>query len=362
MNDKSRTIIITGGAGYVGEILCDKFSRRADVFRIIVIDRSPQTDFLKQLSKVTYLEEDLADNTWQEKVALFEPDTIVHAAWQIRALYGLEKEQWRSNVEGSNSVFDFAFSYPSVTQLIHFSTAASYGAYPQNSLTHFFTEAEGLRDDEYIYAKEKKAVEDSLALHYEKALAADERTPQITIIRPAAITGPRGRFLRTRFGLQSALRGDLHETALDKIVSLLTAFFPVTTGWVRQFIHEDDIAGLVEQFIFNENSWSYEVFNGTPTGRPVSSKLMAQAVGKHRLFLFPWMIQIAFAFFWHVTKGKIPTCPHSWRFYAYPILLSGDKLASLYRCQYDSLAAITYSNGHYETFVPTELRNSNPNL
>lgn len=360
MSDKLRTIIITGGAGYVGEILCDKFSKRADVEKIIVIDRAPQTDFLKQLPKVIYLETELADNTWQESVRQFSPNTIIHTAWQIRAHYGKSKEQWRTNVEGTKAVFAFAFNNSSVTKLVHFSTAASYGAYPQNSITHFFTEAEGLRADEYIYAKEKKAVEDELWSRYQKALATGKKTPQITIIRPAAITGPRGRFLRTRFGLQSALRGDLHKTALDKIVSLLTTFFPVTKSWVRQFIHEDDVANLVEQFVFTEQSWSYEAFNGTPVGEPVFSQAMAEAVGKRRLFLPPFVIQIAFAFFWHATRGKIPTCPHSWRFYAYPILLDGNKLAKEYRCQYDSLAAITYSDGYYESFIPAELKKSKP--
>lgn len=359
----SKTIIITGGAGYVGEILCDKFSRLAEIEKIIVIDRAPQTEFLKQLPKVVYLEMELADNRWQEQVQSFSPDTIIHTAWQIRAGYGSSKakEQWRTNVDGSKAVFSFAFNTPTITKLIHFSTAASYGAYAQNSLTHFFTEAEGLRADEYIYAKEKKISEDNLHTLYQEALSTNKNTPQVTIIRPAAITGPRGRFLRSRFGLQSALRGDLHKTTLDKIVTLMTSFFPVTSTWIRQFVHEDDIANLVEHFIITNKPWAYEVFNATPEGEPVSSEMMAKVVNKKRLFLSPFIIRLTFAFFWHLTRGKIPTCPHSWRFYAYPILLDGTKLAKEYKCQYDSLSAITHSNGYYEAFVPVELRNSNPN-
>lgn len=359
---KAKVIVVTGGAGYVGEIICDKFSQQAGVEKIIVIDRVPQTEFLKRLPKIEYLETDLADNTWQAKVIPYSPDVIIHTAWQIRASYGRTKarEQWRTNVEGTKAVFEFAFNNPSVVKLIHFSTAASYGAYATNTTDHYFTEAEGLRMDEYIYAKEKKASEDDLLAIYEEAKRLNTHRPQVTIIRPAAITGPRGRFLRSRFGLQSALRGDLQKTALDKLVSLLTALFPVTKSWVRQFVHEDDIAGMVEQFVFTDKSWSYEIFNATPEGNPVFSADMARVVGKKRLFLPPFVIQFAFAFFWHVTQGKLPTCPHSWRFYAYPILLDGSKLAKEYRCQYDALSAITYSDGYYETFVPSELRNSRP--
>jgi len=70
------------------------------------------------------------------------------------------------------------------------------------------------------------------------------------------------------------------------------------------------------------------------------------------------MARIAFTFFWHATRGKVPTCPGSWRFYSFPVLMSGEKLATQYVCKYPSKDAFQYTNGRYEAFVPKEKRRS----
>lgn len=360
MNKATRIIFITGAAGYVGEMLCARLVRRPDVARVIALDKAPQTEFLRQLPKLTYVEYNLADQGWQSIVRQHAPDTVVHAAWEIRPRYRDGLEGWRSNVEGSRALFTFAFTESSVERLVHFSTAAAYGARADNTLTHYFTEEEPLRDDIYAYAQEKKVAEEILRSMYDDTLTADVTAPQVTVFRPAAITGPRGRYLRSRFGLQSALRGDLDGSLWYRIVKMLTAVVPVTPLWVRQFIHEDDVVGVIEHFCFAPTTWSYEVFNGTPTGRAVYPKDMARAVGKHPLMIYPWMVRVIFFLFWYVTQGTVPTSPGSWRFYAYPILMSGEKLAREYRCRYDSLVAITYTDGEYQSALPPEVRRSSP--
>jgi len=358
MSLEQHTIVVTGGAGYVGEILCAQLVARPDVRMVIVVDRAPQTEFLRHLPKLVYVQEELAAGRWEQPVALYEPTVIVHAAWQIRASFHDPKAQWRGNVGGTDAVFAFAFAQPSVKKLIHFSTAAAYGAYRTNTLTHYFTEEEGLRDDEYVYAKEKKVAEDTLARYVHDAQKVGRLFPQVTVLRLVAVTGPRGRFLRSRFGLQSALRGDLRATWFERAVSFLTTLLPVTPLWARQFVHEDDVATLVEKVVTENLSWSYEVFNVTPPGTPVYPKTMAAAVGKRLLTLPPWLVRVAFALFWVASRGAVPTCPHSWRFYAYPILLSGEKLATVYRCQYDATTAITYTDGRYESQISEEKRRS----
>ncbi len=358
MQNEQRTIFITGGAGYVGEMLCDQFAKRADVARIIALDKEPQSEFSKHIPKVEYIVANLADEGWEAAVRAANPDTIIHTAWQIRAMYGESLTQWHWNVEGSDRVFALAFSLPAVKKLIYFSTASSYGAYPDNRLDHYFTEAEGFRPDQYIYAHEKRVVEDNLRHAFLSAKDRGGHVPQVTVVRPAAITGPRGRYMRVRFGLQSALQGNLKGNFVYKIVTLLTSFVPATKGWVRQFIHEDDVADIVATLVFGDHSWEYEVFNITPTGEPVFATDMAKAVGKRILPITPLLAHLAFAFFWHVTRGRVPTCPGSWRFYSYPILMSGEKLTTIYACRYSSKDAFAYTDGRYEHFVPPEKRRS----
>lgn len=354
MNTENRTIFIVGGAGYVGEMLCEQMGKRDDVRAIIALDKEPQSDYSKQLPKVTYIQHNMADDGWQEQVAKYEPDSVVHTAWQIRAMYGEKDEQWRWNVEGSGKIFDFALTQPSVKKLVYFSTASSYSARNDNRFEHLFTEDEGFRDDDYIYAHEKKVVDDNLRTRFEQAKKEGNTIPQITVVRPAAITGPRGRYMRIRFGLQSALQGNLSKSFTDRLVTTMTSFVPATKGWVRQFIHEDDVNDLVTKFVFEDMPWEYEVFNITPEGEPVYAPDMADAVGKKILPIQPWMARTAFFCLWHATRGKIPTCPGSWRFYSYPVVMSGKKLAGVYQCKYSSKDAFRYTDGRYEDWVPAE--------
>jgi len=344
----------------VGEMLCEQFGRRDDVRQIIALDKEPQTEYSAKLPKVTYIHHNMADDGWQEEVAKYEPDVVIHTAWQIRAMYGEADEQWRWNVDGSDKVFDFAFTQPSVDKLIYFSTASSYSARKDNRFEHLFTEDEGFRDDDYIYAHEKKVTEEHLRASYDQVKKEGRRVPQVTVVRPAAITGPRGRFMRIRFGLQSALQGNLEKGFVNRIITLLTSYVPATKGWVRQFIHEDDVNDLVIQFTFENMPWEYNVFNITPVSEPVYAPDMAEAVGKKVIPIQPWMARTAFAFFWHATRGKIPTCPGSWRFYSYPIVMSGEKLATVYTCKYSSKDAFRYTDGRYSDWVPEDQRRPKP--
>ncbi len=353
---QGKIIFITGGAGYVGEMLCDQFAKRADVAKVITIDKEPQSEFSKAIPKLTYIHSNLTDPAWQEVVMHHAPDTVIHTAWQIRALYGEAATQWHWNVNGSKRVFDFALLAPSVKTLIYFSTAASYSARTDNTTDHYFTEAEGFRPDEYIYAHEKKVTEENLKRTYDELQVAGKSMPRVVVLRPAAITGPRGRYQRMRFGLQSALSGNLKGNVLYRVVTGLTAYMPATKGWVRQFIHEDDVSDIVQHFTFQVAPQPYEVYNITPLGELVFAADMAKAVGKRVLPIYPWMARVAFFFFWHATRGKVPTCPGSWRFYSYPIVMSGEKLATIYQCAYTSKAALRYTSGRYEAYVPTELR------
>lgn len=350
---ESHTIFVTGAAGYVGTMLVQQLAKRKDVEKIIGLDKEPIPDLIKDEPKLVYIQANVSDGTWQEKVAPHNPDVIIHTAWQIRMIYGHADTTWKWNVDGSCDLFEFAFSTPSVERLIHYSTVSLYGAYATNTFEHRFTEDKPAREKEYLYGVEKAAAEDELR---KIVTAAGEKGPKVAVVRPAAITGPRGRYMRIRFGLQAALSGQLKGGIYD-LLGVLVAWVPATKGWVRQFIHEDDVCDLTLMLAFDPWKGSrFEIFNITPPGEPVYAPDMAKAVGKRVLPIQPWMARLAYFFFWHVSNQKVPTAPGSWRFYSYPVVVDGTKLTNVwgYKYKYPSFDAFYYTNGRYESFVPQD--------
>lgn len=354
-----KVILITGAAGYVGAMLAKRFMERDDVSRVIGLDKEPVPEMLEREEKLSYIQMNTAEN-WEAVVDALAPNIIIHGAWQIRELYGDRETEWQWNIEGSEKVFRFALTKDYVERLIHFSTVASYGAFADNTVEHLFTEDEPFRKSEYLYAEEKRIAEEKLEEAWKKRI----NRADVSVVRPAAITGPRGRFSRIRFGLQSALSGSLKEekNMAYRIVSLLVARIPATPTWLRQFIHEDDVVGIIERLAFGPRVEGYEVFNICPPGESVRASDMARVVGKKILPIAPWMMQVANFFAWHLSRGKIPTGPGAWRSYSYPIAVDGSKVTRMlgYTYQYGSLDAFEYTNGQYESSVPKELQKHKP--
>ena len=348
------TVLITGAAGYGGTMLIRQFAARSDVERIIGLDKEPLPDLIKDEPKLVYLQQNTADD-WEEEVAKHTPDIVIHTAWQIREIYGNRALTWKWNIEGSDKVFEFCFKHSFVKRLIYFSSVASYGSFADNTVDHFFTEDEPFRKSEYLYAEEKRIAEEHLAERYARRTNTDI---QVSVVRPAAITGPRGRFMRIRFGLQAALSGMLEKSFAERLISNMVSFVPVTPKWLRQFIHEDDVVGIVERLSFGSEVKGYEVFNICPPGEVVRGKDMAKAVGKRTLPILPWMVPLPFFLFWHLTRGKVPTGPGAWRGYSYPIAVDGSKVTKMlgYTYTHPGFDAFYYTNGVYEEFVPKELR------
>jgi nucleoside-diphosphate-sugar epimerase len=353
MNNKIK-ILITGGSGYVGTMLAEQFAGREDVLEILCIDKEPEPELLIDKSNVRFIQKNLADE-WESEVSGFNPDVVIHTAWQIREMYGEKDKQWEWNIKGSDKVFDYVFKTPSVKKLVHFSTVASYSARKDNTTDHFFTEDESFRESDYLYATEKKVAEEHLEEKYSTAKSTKNSTPQIFIIRPAAITGPRGRYMRIRFGLQSTLSGQLKDSDSfwHKLISRMVSFTPITKKWVRQFIHEDDITDIVKLFTFNDLEGEYEAFNACPPGPVVFGKDMAKAVGKKSVTVPPLVIRFVFFWMWNLSRGKIPTSKGGWKSYSYPIVVDGSKITKKYGFKYfmNSLDAFTKIEGRYAKYV-----------
>lgn len=351
---KKNTLFITGCSGYIGAMLVDQFSEREDVEKIIGIDLLEPEELIKGNPKFVFIKANLGDDSWQESVKKYEPNIVIHSAWQIREMYGNRKEQYKRNIIASKNVFNFAFENSFVERLIHFSTVASYGAFPENEIDEVFTEENELRKTDYSYAEEKRKVEEFLCEKV-KEIAPGGRAPKTFIIRPASITGPRGRFMRVKFGLQSALSGQLKDdkSIWHKFISLLLSVMPITKKWCRQFIHEDDINDITEMLSFENIDSDFEIFNACPPGEVVRGEDMAKAVNKKTITLHPRIFQVGFFLARHLSLGKVPTSRGGWKTYSYPIVVDGSKITKT--CEYHYKAnpydAFTKKEGRYAKYL-----------
>jgi len=77
---------------------------------------------------------------------------------------------------------------------------------------------------------------------------------------------------------------------------------------------------------------------------------MATAVGKKPIMVSPLLIRFVFFWFWHLTRGKIPTAEGSWKGYSYPIAVDGSKLTKMYNYtyKYEPLKAFVENVGRYK--------------
>jgi hypothetical protein len=154
----------------------------------------------------------------------------------------------------------------------------------------------------------------------------------------------------------------LKDNIAYRIISLLVSRIPATPKWLRQFIHEDDVVGIIDRLAFGEAVSPYEIFNICPPGPAVLAADMARAVGKKLLPVHPYMMRVGNFFAWHLSRGKIPTAKGAWKGYSYPIAVTGEKVTQKlgYRYRYGSFDAFYYTDGKYESYVPAEsLRSKN---
>ena len=349
----AHTIFITGAAGYVGAMLCDRLSQRDDVGAIVALDKAAMPELLRGNGKVQWIAANTVDDGWQDAVAAAKPEIVIHAAWQIRDIYGKAALRHAWNVEGGRRVIDFAFATPSVDRLIHFSSVSPYGARASNTCEQVFTEADELRADDFAYADEKRAVEIYLADRFQRARQTGSAVKGAGL-RPAAITGPRGRSRRAMFSLQSALSGQLSGRLAHRLVTLLVSVMPVTPQWRRQFIHEDDIADIVALLAFGELAAPFDRLIACPPGNAIDGADMARAFAKRRLRVHPQLVRLAFFLAWHLSRGRIPTSPGAWRHYSYPVVVDGGKLTRCFQYRYrmTALEALTRNVGHYAPVIP----------
>lgn len=336
-------VLLTGCSGYIGELLAERLLQDAHIDLVIGLDKDIPNEKLTSESKFVFVHRNTIDE-WEKEVEAHAPTIVIHAAWQIREIFGKRDMIHQWNINGSHRVFDYVFNHREVRTLIHFSSVASYGAYSSNALEYHFDETHSLRHSNYVYAEEKREAELMLEDLYRKYADHIEHLPHVYVFRPASVTGPKGR-ARTSFGLQSVFLGKANGNLLVKILSLVAQYvpLPITKDFARQFVHEDDVVSAVTSAALRESQSEYAVYNLAGGGEPVTGPEFAKLLGKKYVYLHPEFLSIIFTLLWYGTFGRIGTVPGSYKAYSYPVIVDGTRIEKElpFKYSYTSVEAFT---------------------
>ena len=203
---QNRTVLITGGAGFIGSSLAEKLadSNHVILFDKVLTDSAP-IHHTKLLShpNVIFVAGDILDYDLRSLVR--QADVIVHAA----AILGVSKvcssgrETLETNYVGTSRVLRAIDGHPNIRRFVYFSTSEVFGINSYNVDESSRPTVGPIAESRWSYAMAKLAGEHLVASYFRET-----RLP-ITIVRPFNVFGPRrtGDYALRRF-IASALRND----------------------------------------------------------------------------------------------------------------------------------------------------------
>jgi len=181
---KQKTILITGGAGYIGglfiERLIEENERSKGRFRIAAVDvRLPR----HVPAGTEFYTGDVSSPDTEKLFLKIKPDIVVHLAAIVNPPKGVSPEtEYRVDVEGTRNVLQACLK-AKVSKIIVTSSGAAYGYHADNS--EWLKESDPVRgNDTFPYSKHKRLVEEMLADYRKKHPALRQ-----LIFRPGTILG-----------------------------------------------------------------------------------------------------------------------------------------------------------------------------
>ncbi|OUR75958.1 epimerase [Alphaproteobacteria bacterium 46_93_T64] len=176
-----KTILITGGCGYIGRELCKRLSAEGngsirivacDIYELPIVDRLPH---------VEYETADIRSPAFKAVVERVRPQAVVHLA-SIVSAGGDPEFEYSVDVLGTKNVLDSCLA-ANVEQIVVTSSGAAYGYHADSP--DWLCETDPLRGNEdFAYSRHKRMVEELLAEYREKH-------PQLKqlVFRPGSVIG-----------------------------------------------------------------------------------------------------------------------------------------------------------------------------
>ena len=263
----SRVVLITGAAGYIGNLLTKSLvASPGGLERVVATDIRPEAPDYGATPgnghpasgpQLVYLPLDVRSEELAAVIAEHQVDTVVHLAAVVsprpedtrQFLYSVE-------VEGTRNVLEACVG-SGVRRLIITSSGAAYGYHPENVWQ--LNEESPLRgNEEFAYAHHKRLVEQMLA-QYRRS------NPQLEqlVFRVGTILGET---------VENQITALFHKPAILGLSGVATPFV---------FIWDQDVVGCLRAGIFGQHTGTYNLAgDGSLTLREIAARL-----GKHYVTL-----------------------------------------------------------------------------
>lgn len=218
-----KTILVTGGCGWLGAAIVRALLERGD--RVIAADIVVPPAMAALSSTNEKLTIELIDfGEWHQVVRLFQNhriDAVLHTAAIVGVVFAADApiKTLRVNVEGSINVFE-AMRLTGVRRVIHVSTEETYGDFSSPKI-----DEEHLQRPTSIYGLTKLAAE-----HYGRVYSRDHGLECINI-RTCWVYGPHLPRLRLpRTFIEAALRGEPYHQAEGASLAVDQVYIDDTVG------------------------------------------------------------------------------------------------------------------------------------
>jgi UDP-glucose 4-epimerase len=249
--EKSVSLLVTGGHGFVMSHLVRTWAQRHQNERIIVLDREPaqamvQRFFSPAADRLTFLKADIVDRaSWFDAARTLDVDKIVHGAALTPHAYidehGIRHDPERDdpeailtvNLGGTLAVLAFARALPGCRRFVLVSTGSVYGDDGPNDRP--------LPEEGYVAPGSLYGISKYAAELVAQRFASLYRLPVITA-RLASVYGPMDRLLPSRHVICAPNR----MTALALAGETIRINSPDAVG---DFVHAADVASALAALV-----------------------------------------------------------------------------------------------------------------
>jgi nucleoside-diphosphate-sugar epimerase len=287
-----KTIVVTGIAGYLGQVILPHLQADETIQRVIGIDRQPPPD-AEAWPKLEFHQIDVRADAIEG--VLRGADILLHMAFRLWRLPGRDDVD-AINIHGSEHVLRTA-ARQGIPKIIFTSSVVAYGLHSDNPTP--LTEQSPLRPNpDLYYSRAKAAVERTI-----ESLREAHPDTTFTILRPCTIVGP------------NADPGQM-QLVTSKTTILVRGHEPP-----GQLVHEQDVAQAIMLALHEDLPGAYNVAGDEPRTR---AELLIGREGARVVQMPHWMVRLMFAALWRT--GLSSFAPEWVDLLRYPFVVQTEKL------------------------------------